>query len=53
MFLQELGQIQIIGNLSGTCFFKTVKITICFCSVICLAVPFGVLTEGEGGCGCV
>jgi hypothetical protein len=45
VFLQQLGQIQIIGNLSCTCFSTIVKITICLCSVICFAVPLGVLTE--------
>ena len=57
MFLQQLGQIQIIENLSGTCLFKIVKITICLCSVICFAAPLGVSTERRWGrrgeCGCV
>jgi hypothetical protein len=44
VFLQQFGQIQITGNLSGNCFFKIVTITICLCSVICFAVPLGVLT---------
>ena len=47
MFLQQLGEIQVIGNISGTCFSKIVNIIICLCSVICFAVPLGVLTEGE------
>ena len=51
MFLQKLGQIQITGNLSGTCFFKIVKITICLCSVVCFAVPLCVLTERRWGGG--